>query len=68
MALFDWLIETIPSPKWSGLSEDKRELLISQILQDRDYKNCLKYSKLTGKKQRLTALREAVVALLNTEA
>lgn len=68
MELFYWLIQMIPSSGWKSLSEDKQELLISQILQNRDYKNCLKHSILAGKKQKLTALRQAVTALLNTEA
>lgn len=68
MDLFEWLIEQISLPKWQDVSEDKKELLISQILQNRDDKNNLKYSTFTGKKQRLTALRQAVAALLDTKA
>tara|TARA_R110002072_G_scaffold622_5_gene4796 strand:- start:2993 stop:5098 length:2106 start_codon:yes stop_codon:yes gene_type:complete len=66
--LFELVLGSISSPMWDNLSEDKKELLITQVLQNRDYKTCLKHLKLTGKKQLLTALRQAVAELLRTKA
>ena len=68
IVLFEWLLDIIPSAEWDNLSEDKKTILITQILQDRDYKVCLEHLKLDGKKQLLTALRGAVKSLLTHSA
>lgn len=65
--LFEWIVVAISTPQWQVLSDGEREILITQVLQNRPYKTCLKHSVLTGKKQLVTALRRAVSSLLNAE-
>ena len=66
--IFDYVISRIMTKHWDKLDSECQTILVIKVLQNRDYQFCLKHLDLKGKKQFDKALRNAVKALLDTEA